>query len=40
MIPNTFIDGAVAGVSVDVWNAKRRFLERGHADRSGEDLPQ
>ena len=28
VIPNLSIDGATAGVSVNVWNAKRRFLER------------
>ena len=28
VIPKPCIDGVVAGVSVNVWNAKRRFLER------------
>ena len=28
VIPNLSIDGATAGVSVNVWNAERRFLER------------
>jgi hypothetical protein len=30
VIPNPNVDGVVVGVSVNVWNAKRRFLERGH----------
>jgi hypothetical protein len=28
VIPNSSVDGVVAGVSVNVWNAKRHFLER------------
>ena len=29
VIPNPSIDGVVAGVSINLWNAKRHFLERG-----------
>jgi hypothetical protein len=31
VIPNPSIDGVAPGVSVNVWNAKRPFLERDHS---------